>query len=60
MYLLRDAAQQARIDLMIPIIKAWFTEMGEQLTTLGVQVHGGMGYVEETGAALQNYAEEWL
>ena len=48
---LRDAAQQARIDLMIPIIKAWFTEMGEQLTSLGVQVHGGMGYVEETGAA---------
>jgi alkylation response protein AidB-like acyl-CoA dehydrogenase len=47
----RDAAQQARIDLMIPVIKGWLTEMGEELASLGVQVHGGMGYVEETGAA---------
>ncbi len=44
-------AQQARIDLMIPIIKGWLTEVGQELTSLGVQVHGGMGYVEETGAA---------
>jgi len=51
---LKDAAQQARIDLMIPVIKGWLTEVGEELASLGVQVHGGMGYVEETGAA------QWL
>jgi hypothetical protein len=42
---------QARVDLMIPVIKGWLTEVGQELTSLGVQVHGGMGYVEETGAA---------
>ncbi|MFK7829206.1 MAG: acyl-CoA dehydrogenase family protein [Congregibacter sp.] len=46
----RDA-QQSRIDLMIPVIKGWMTELGVELTSLGVQIHGGMGYVEETGAA---------
>ncbi|MFU8764342.1 MAG: acyl-CoA dehydrogenase family protein, partial [Haliea sp.] len=45
------ARQQFRIDLMIPVIKGWLTEVGQELTSLGVQVHGGMGYVEETGAA---------
>jgi alkylation response protein AidB-like acyl-CoA dehydrogenase len=45
------ARQQSRIDLMIPVIKGWLTEVGQDLTSLGVQVHGGMGYVEETGAA---------
>ena len=44
-------AQQRRIDLMIPVIKGWCTEVGVEVTSLGVQVHGGMGYVEETGAA---------
>ena len=48
---LRDAQQQARIDLMIPVIKGWQTELGNEVTSLGVQVHGGMGYIEETGAA---------
>lgn len=42
---------QARIDLMIPVIKGWLTEVTQELTSLGLQVHGGMGYVEETGAA---------
>ena len=42
---------QRRIDLMIPVIKGWLTELGMEVTSLGVQVHGGMGYVEETGAA---------
>lgn len=44
-------ARQARLDLMIPIIKGWLTEAGQEVTSLGVQVHGGMGYIEETGAA---------
>jgi 3-(methylthio)propanoyl-CoA dehydrogenase len=37
--------------LLIPIVKGWSTESGIELTSLGIQVHGGMGYVEETGAA---------
>ncbi|MEH6636401.1 MAG: acyl-CoA dehydrogenase [Halioglobus sp.] len=45
------ARQQSRIDLMIPVIKGWLTEVGQELTSVGLQVHGGMGYVEETGAA---------
>jgi 3-(methylsulfanyl)propanoyl-CoA dehydrogenase len=45
------AANQARIDLMIPVIKGWLTEVGMEVTSLGVQVHGGMGFIEETGAA---------
>ena len=36
---------------MTPVIKGWCTEMSQELTSLGLQVHGGMGYVEETGAA---------
>jgi len=44
-------SSQRRIDLMIPVIKGWLTELGMEVTSLGVQVHGGMGYVEETGAA---------
>jgi alkylation response protein AidB-like acyl-CoA dehydrogenase len=47
----RDAASQARLDLMIPVVKGWLTEVGEELASIGVQVHGGMGFVEETGAA---------
>ncbi len=42
---------QALVDLMIPIVKGWSTEVGIQATSLGVQVHGGMGFIEETGAA---------
>ncbi|MGC3964884.1 MAG: acyl-CoA dehydrogenase [Rhodocyclaceae bacterium] len=45
------AAAQAFVDLMIPVVKGWSTETGIQIASLGVQVHGGMGYVEETGAA---------
>jgi len=36
---------------MIPVVKGWLTETGNEITGLGVQVHGGMGYIEETGAA---------
>src|SRR3954454_765071 len=42
---------QAFVDLMIPVIKGWSTETGIDIASLGVQVHGGMGFVEETGAA---------
>jgi alkylation response protein AidB-like acyl-CoA dehydrogenase len=44
-------AAQTRGELLVPIIKGWSTESGVQLTSLGIQVHGGMGYIEETGAA---------
>jgi hypothetical protein len=43
--------QQAFVDLMIPVVKGWSTEMGTEVASLGVQVHGGMGFIEETGAA---------
>ena len=45
------AAHQRRVDLVIPIVKGWCTEMAQEATYLGVQVHGGMGFIEETGAA---------
>jgi hypothetical protein len=45
------ATWQARAELMTPIAKAWPTEVGQEVTSLGIQVHGGMGYVEETGIA---------
>jgi len=46
-----QARQQARVDLMTPIIKGWCTEVAQQLTSIALQIHGGMGYVEETGVA---------
>src|SRR6266511_5064248 len=45
------ARNQAFTDLMIPIVKGWFTETGIEVASTGIQVHGGMGFVEETGAA---------
>jgi len=42
---------QAFVDLMIPVVKGWCTETAQEITYLGVQVHGGMGFIEETGAA---------
>ncbi len=42
---------QKRLALLTPIVKAWMTDLGVEMTSLGIQVHGGMGYVEETGAA---------
>jgi acyl-CoA dehydrogenase len=45
------ARHQAFVDLMIPVVKGWCTENAQQITSDGVQVHGGMGYIEETGAA---------
>ncbi len=47
---------RTRLDLMTPIVKAWSTDVGVELTSLAVQVHGGMGFVEETGIA-QHYRD---
>jgi alkylation response protein AidB-like acyl-CoA dehydrogenase len=44
-------AKPGLVDLMIPVVKGWSTETGNAMSYLGVQVHGGMGFVEETGAA---------
>ena len=46
-----DKKHQAFVDLMIPVVKGWSTETGIDVASLGVQVHGGMGFIEETGAA---------
>jgi len=40
-----------RLDLLVPVAKGWCSEIVQEVTSLGVQVHGGMGFVEETGAA---------
>jgi acyl-CoA dehydrogenase len=45
------ARSQAFVELFIPIVKAWSTDAAIEIASLGIQVHGGMGYVEETGAA---------
>ena len=47
----KSKTHQAFVDLMIPVVKGWCTETGIEVASLGVQVHGGMGFVEETGAA---------
>ena len=45
------SCEEARAQLLIPIAKAWCTDAGVEAASLGIQVHGGMGFVEETGAA---------
>lgn len=42
---------ESRVALLTPVIKTWLTEVAQEITSLGVQIHGGMGFVEETGAA---------
>jgi hypothetical protein len=44
-------AALSRGELLIPIVKGWSTEYGTELVSIGLQVHGGMGYIEETGIA---------
>lgn len=44
-------AAQARVDVLIPVVKAFSTDQAVEIASLGVQVHGGMGFIEETGAA---------
>jgi alkylation response protein AidB-like acyl-CoA dehydrogenase len=53
---LGDSAARARADLLTPLVKAYGTDVGCEVASLGVQVHGGMGYIEETGAA-QHYRD---
>jgi alkylation response protein AidB-like acyl-CoA dehydrogenase len=51
----KDSASRQRaqtlVDLLIPIVKGWCTENALGITSNGVQIHGGMGFIEETGAA---------
>ena len=45
------ADAQRRVDLLVPVVKAWSTDCGVEIASLGVQIHGGAGFIEETGAA---------
>ncbi len=45
------AGHQARLDLLTPVVKGWCTELAVEIASLGMQVHGGTGFIEETGAA---------
>ena len=49
-------SNQAVYEYLVPVVKGFSTEMSVEMTSLGVQVHGGMGYIEETGAA-QHYRD---
>ena len=48
---LGDTAAAMRGDLLVPLVKAWGTDIGCEVASLGLQIHGGMGFIEETGAA---------
>jgi alkylation response protein AidB-like acyl-CoA dehydrogenase len=50
------ARWKRREDLLVPVAKAWSTDMAVEVASIGVQVHGGMGFIEETGAA-QHYRD---
>ncbi len=52
----RRAEQEAMLDVLIPVAKAWATDLGCEIASTGVQIHGGMGFIEETGAA-QHYRD---
>ena len=45
-----------RVDLVTPVVKAWSTDLGAEIASVALQVHGGTGYIEETGAA-QHYRD---
>ena len=53
---LGDTAAQQRADCLVPLIKAWGSDIGVEVASLGIQIHGGMGFIEETGAA-QHYRD---
>jgi hypothetical protein len=46
-----DPKAHGRADLLIPVVKSWCSDKGIEIASTGIQVHGGMGYIEETGAA---------
>ena len=46
-----DAGNRDKVDIMTPIVKAWCADMAVEVTSLGIQIHGGSGFIEETGAA---------
>ena len=50
-HLLGDEAAAARLALLIPVVKSWCSDRGVDVASLGIQVHGGMGFVEDSGAA---------
>jgi 3-(methylthio)propanoyl-CoA dehydrogenase len=50
------AKHQTRVDLLTPVVKAWSTDLGVEIASTGVQIHGGVGFVEQTGAA-QHYRD---
>jgi alkylation response protein AidB-like acyl-CoA dehydrogenase len=50
-HLLGDEAAATRLALLIPVVKSWCSDRGVEVASLGVQVHGGMGFVEDAGAA---------
>jgi alkylation response protein AidB-like acyl-CoA dehydrogenase len=50
------ASHAARVELLTPIVKGWLTELAQEMTYLNIQIHGGMGFIEETGAA-QHYRD---
>jgi len=47
----QQVQHQARLDLLTPVVKGWCTEVAVEIASTGVQIHGGMGFIEETGAA---------
>lgn len=51
-----ETGAAARVELLTPIVKGWMTEMANELTSLNIQVHGGMGFIEESGAP-QHYRD---
>jgi alkylation response protein AidB-like acyl-CoA dehydrogenase len=51
-----DESRRELADLLVPITKGWCTDMGIEVTSLAIQIHGGMGYIEETGVA-QHYRD---
>jgi len=46
-----DEAARNRAEILVPLVKAWGTDAGVEVAGIGIQIHGGMGFVEETGAA---------
>ncbi len=48
---LGNADAKNRSEILVPLLKAWGTDVGVEVSGIGIQIHGGMGFVEETGAA---------